>query len=272
MKKRLIIISTVLAVFLAGAVYNSSVNTLEEQIASDSRDSIASIYSIAIENPKDRDHILSQLSHEDLKLDSDYNTTNYGDKYIDGVDNGNFRFVGSGYVLTSNGYIITAGHVLNDPYKIYFVGLGNDLYKVKFSRTNKGRDIGLIKIEPIHALKPLELDTDDSITMGSVVFMISASRDGLSFKKGYVANKGSLKDMPLLEEGELDFLPLTSLTKLDITGGSGNSGAPILNKDGKVVGLVILKHRGREIIYSVNSKFVREAIMKLDPRLVHYLH
>lgn len=138
------------------------------------------------------------------------------------------KSLGSGFILDSEGYIVTNNHVID----------GADQIKVKLSNENEydakviGRDpktdLALIKIDAKEKLTPLPLGNSDTIDVGRWVVAIG-SPFGLeqTVTAGIVSAKGRI-----IGSG-----PYDDFIQTDASINPGNSGGPLIDMDGKVVGI-----------------------------------
>jgi len=138
------------------------------------------------------------------------------------------RGVGSGFVMSRDGYILTNNHVIE----------GADKIKVKFADGKEcaanvvGRDpktdLALIKIDGATSLHPLKLGNSEGLKVGSWVVAIG-SPFGLeqTVTVGIVSAKGRV-----IGSG-----PYDNFIQTDASINPGNSGGPLVNMNGEVVGI-----------------------------------
>lgn len=136
--------------------------------------------------------------------------------------------LGSGFVLDEDGYIITNHHVVDKASKIT-VRLNDDRsYEAEVVGTDPLTDIALLKIDADEALQPVPLGDSDDIRVGEDVVAIG-NPFGLSstVTTGIVSAKGRN-----ISEG-----PYAEFIQTDAAINKGNSGGPLFNMDGEVVGV-----------------------------------
>ena len=141
--------------------------------------------------------------------------------------------VGSGFVLTSDGYIVTNHHVITRPNtKQYvdktFVKLNNGKsFPAKIIGSDSSSDIALLKIEQTN-LKAVYIGNSDEVEVGDFAIAIG-NPFGLSstFTKGVISSKGQSIDTD-------DNIPRI---QTDAPINPGNSGGPLLNIKGEVIGI-----------------------------------
>jgi S1-C subfamily serine protease len=140
---------------------------------------------------------------------------------------------GSGFLVANDGYIITNEHVVG----------AAALVKVKFEqgftldaqvvKTNKDFDLALLKVQATD-LPALTAGDDARLVVGEELFAIGTPLDT---KLGQTVTRGILSG-----RRELDG---RSYLQTDVPINPGNSGGPLLDEDGKVVGVATLKISGK---------------------------
>ncbi len=141
---------------------------------------------------------------------------------------------GSGVIVDSRGYIITANHVTEGVNKIKVVfASGIELDAIIISANNKN-DLAVLKI-PGKGFKPLALSKDE-VTLGDEVFTIGTPADvdlGQSIAKGMISGKRLIEELIYLQ--------------INMAVSPGNSGGPLINEKGEVIGIIQKKMVGKGI-------------------------
>ncbi len=135
------------------------------------------------------------------------------------------RGVGSGFIISQDGYVMTNAHVVADAETIYVTLPDKREFKAKLIGSDKRTDVALIKLEAT-GLPRLTLGDSDKIRPGEWVLAIG-SPFGLdnSVTAGIVSAKGR-------DTG--DYLPFI---QTDVAVNPGNSGGPLINLRGEVIGI-----------------------------------
>lgn len=135
------------------------------------------------------------------------------------------RGVGSGFIISQDGYVMTNAHVVADAETIYVTLPDKREFKAKLIGSDKRTDVALLKIEAT-GLPRLALGDSDKIRPGEWVLAIG-SPFGLdnSVTAGIVSAKGR-------DTG--DYLPFI---QTDVAVNPGNSGGPLINLRGEVIGI-----------------------------------
>ena len=156
-----------------------------------------------------------------------------------GVDSTNPYFgpqatssLGSGFVVDRDGYIVTNYHVIEDAQEIEVNFSGDDRVPAKIVGSDPSTDLAVLKIDAqSRALTPLPLGNSDDVHVGDAVVaignpfglersvtagIVSALQRDLTAPNGYTIDKVIQTDAPINQ---------------------GNSGGPLLNARGQVIGV-----------------------------------
>jgi serine protease Do len=136
---------------------------------------------------------------------------------------------GSGFIISADGYILTNNHVVADVDKITVVLKDGRKLDAKVIGTDDKSEVALIKVDA-KDLPIVELGDSDELEVGEWVIAIG-NPFGLSetVTVGVVSAKG--RQIGIMDGGYEDFI------QTDAAINPGNSGGPLLNIDGKVVGI-----------------------------------
>jgi serine protease Do len=135
------------------------------------------------------------------------------------------RGVGSGFILSADGYIMTNAHVVRGADEVTVTLTDKREFKAKIIGADQRTDVALVKIEAT-GLPSVKIGDPNRLRVGEWVIAIG-SPFGLdnTVTAGIVSAKGR-------ETG--DFLPFI---QTDVAVNPGNSGGPLLNMRGEVVGI-----------------------------------
>jgi len=135
------------------------------------------------------------------------------------------RGIGSGFIISQDGYLLTNAHVVDGADEVYVKLTDKREFKAKVIGIDKRSDIAVIKIDGTK-LPWLPIGDSDKIKAGQWVVAIGSPFDlDNSISAGIVSSKSR-------DTGDL--LPLI---QTDVAVNPGNSGGPLLNMDGEVVGI-----------------------------------
>jgi len=144
---------------------------------------------------------------------------------------------GSGFIVSSDGYIITCNHVVGDPEADYTVILDlKHKYPAKILEKDSLIDIAILKIEERN-LPYLELGDSNQIELGETVVAIGNPLG--EFEDTLSAGIVSGLSRKITAYGGLPFkaTSLRGLIQTDAAINLGNSGGPLANMEGKAIGI-----------------------------------
>lgn len=138
------------------------------------------------------------------------------------------RSLGSGFIISEDGYIVTNEHVVDGADKITVRLSDEDELEAEVIGTDDKTDIALIKIEPSQPLQSVPLGSSSSLQVGDWVMAIG-NPFGLeqTVTAGIVSAKGRV----------IGAGPYDDFIQTDASINPGNSGGPLLNLKGEVVGI-----------------------------------
>ncbi len=168
---------------------------------------------------------------------------------------------GSGFVYSKEGYIITNNHVIEDADKITVKTVSGKKYPAKVIGADSESDLAVIKIEPDEELIPVVLGDSDQLKVGQFVAAIGSAR-GLegSVSFGHVSALGREN----LRELQLQGLTFQHLIQTDAGINLGNSGGPLTNIKGEVIGInVALMLGANRIGFAIPINTAKQVIPQL---------
>lgn len=143
---------------------------------------------------------------------------------------------GSGFIISADGYVVSNYHVVQGASKLTVILASGKEYEAQLVGYDKTNDISVLKINA-QDLPFVKLGSSDSLVVGDRVAAIGNPLGELtsSMTVGYV----SAKDRSVNTDG-------TSMNMLqtDAAINSGNSGGPLFNMRGEVVGITTAKYSG----------------------------
>jgi len=144
------------------------------------------------------------------------------------------RGTGSGFIYDAEGHIITNNHVVESASEIKVrLYNGNEYDATVVGRDPEG-DVAVIKIEPKESLVPVRLGDSDKLRVGQLVMAMGSPR-GLegTVSFGHISALGREGLTDLAMQG----LTFQNLVQTDAAINLGNSGGPLVNIDGEVIGI-----------------------------------
>ena len=180
---------------------------------------------------------------------------------------------GSGFIVSADGYIMTNRHVAEDTSASYTVITNdNKQYSAKVVATDPVNDIAVLKIDA-KDLTPLEWGNSDSLAIGQTVIAIGNALGEYSntVTKGVIS--GLARNVTAGDGSSSE--TLENVIQTDAAINSGNSGGPLLNLDGQVVGMnTAVSSQGQLIAFAIPSNQVQqvfESVLKIGKITRPYL-
>ncbi|CAN0619532.1 putative periplasmic serine endoprotease DegP-like [Burkholderia multivorans] len=135
------------------------------------------------------------------------------------------RGVGSGFILSGDGYVMTNAHVVDDADTIYVTLTDKREFKAKLVGVDERTDVAVVKIQASN-LPTVAIGDSNKVRVGEWVVAIG-SPFGLdnTVTAGIVSAKG---------RNTGDYLPFI---QTDVAVNPGNSGGPLINMQGEVIGI-----------------------------------
>lgn len=137
------------------------------------------------------------------------------------------KAMGSGFIIDEGGYIVTNYHVVEEAKDIHIIFQDNSKVKATLIGGDQKTDIALLKVETKKKLKALKWAEKDPRVGSWVVAMGYPFRLGLTVTKGIVSAVGR----------NVTGAPFEDFIQTDAAVNMGNSGGPLLNLQGEVIGI-----------------------------------
>ena len=151
-------------------------------------------------------------------------------------------YIGSGFVLTEDGYIATNQHLVEDGATFTVTFYDGTEYDAELVGEDSSRDLAVLKIDA-KGLKVLEIGDSSALRPGQEVIAIgtpySMSLAG-TITRGIIS--GVNREMAMMDEYGRAVKTMT-LIQTDASINPGNSGGPLINMAGQVVGINFMKLR-----------------------------
>ena len=165
--------------------------------------------------------------------------------------------VGSGFIYSSEGHVLTAHHVIDKLDEIYVIIPDGKVFPADVVGSCAFSDVAVLKIDAIPGVELPTLSDSSKIKVGDPVAAI-----GSPFDLAESLNAGIISQMNRFADIEYDGQTrwVANLIQFDAAVNFGNSGGPLFDSDGGVIGLVIARvgpEEGDGIYYAVSSNKVR---------------
>ena len=164
---------------------------------------------------------------------------------------------GSGFIISSDGYVLTNHHVIEDASEITISLNDRREFKAKLIGSDKKADVAVLKIDSDKELPFLKLGNSDEVKVGDWVVAIgSPYRLNFSVTAGIVSAK--TRSVPGRETSYIPFI------QSDVAINPGNSGGPLFNMNGEVVGINAMIYSGSGgymgISFTIPMNYAKEMV------------
>lgn len=197
------------------------------QLVEDSAPAVVNISTTQKRSAGSRPRLPKGLEIPDLPENSPFNEffrRFFGEGEIEEFD---AQSLGSGFIISSDGYVISNSHVVKDADEIIVRLTDRREYRAKVIGTDERSDIAVLKIEAEN-LPTVKLGTARDLKVGEWVLAIGSP---FGFDHSVTAGIVSAIGRSLPRENYVPFI------QTDVAINPGNSGGPLFNLDGEVVGV-----------------------------------
>ncbi len=161
------------------------------------------------------------------------------------------HYGGTGFALSTNGYVVTNYHVIDGADSIYIQNNDGESFKVKTIYSDPVYDLAILQItdaafKPFTSL-PYSIKKSSS-DLGEEIYTVGFPRDDIVFSKGNLSSKSGF-------DGD------TTSYQIDMNVNPGNSGGPLFDNRGNVIGVI----KGKQLkfdgaAFAIKSGFLLKAI------------
>ncbi|SDG98408.1 Trypsin-like peptidase domain-containing protein [Pedobacter terrae] len=185
---------------------------------------------------KTQNSLIRNIKHNNATSDKPNNQNSFG---------------GTGFAISTNGYILTNLHIINGADSLYVQNSKGESFKVKSVYTDPQNDIAILKISDKHFSNlssiPYTIKRNTS-NIGEIVYTLGYPKDDAVLGEGYVSSKNG-------------FVGDTTQYQVAISVNPGNSGGPVLDNNGNLVGIISGKPDQTEgAAFAIKSKYILEAM------------
>lgn len=203
--------------------------------------------------------LANKLSQPVLDANKIYQTVSKG---IARVSDGE-RTVGSGFVLDTKGHVVTAHHVVERLSKIYVILPDGRVSTALITGSCTYSDIAILTLQDELVIEPLTLADSSTVNIGEPVVTI-----GNPLELTGTVTSGIISQINRFVEIKYESQTrwVANIIQFDAAVNFGNSGSPLLNSEGEVIGMVIARvepDRGDGIYYAVSSNKVKRVATSL---------
>jgi S1-C subfamily serine protease len=160
---------------------------------------------------------------------------------------------GSGFLVDGDGYLVTNSHVVNGANTLVVVNKGHE-YIARKVYTDTENDLAILLIDDKDWEKVATLPyglRKTAVDLGEEVFTLGYPRNEVVYNRGYMSASSGFND---------DTLSI----QIAISANPGNSGGPLLDRNGDVIGVLSTRDRqANEVVFGTKSIIISRAVQAL---------
>ena len=208
--------------------------------------SIVTTASISTYNNKVDNSNIKDLIYE-VKKDTDKKIAEFKDSLNQKTSkrNPNPNYRATGFLIDGKGFIVTNAHVVNRLKTIYVENNKGEYFTAQTIYADKNTDLAILKIndtsfKAVNNL-PYSINKTNS-NLGEQIFTMGYPRNEIVYGEGYLSAKSG-------NEGD------STAYQLSVSVNPGNSGGPVLNKNGQIIGIITSKNSTADgVVFAAKSK------------------
>lgn len=165
---------------------------------------------------------------------------------IENYQNNNLTATGSGFVFkedNDNGYILTNNHVIDSATEIYLTFTNGTREKATIVGKDAYSDIAVLSINKDKIISVANIGNSENLRIGDTTFAIGTPLNyeiySWSVTRGIISGKDRLVEVSLSNNYSSDYV--MKVLQTDTAINSGNSGGPLCNSNGEVIGITNMK-------------------------------
>lgn len=208
---------------------------------------------VASVSPSSNKTDLEQLNRKVSNLERTTNALNSEIKNKHTIQESNFVSGGTGFLIDANGYLVTNAHVLKGSGAVVADYKGNE-YNATILHIDHQKDLAILRIDdstfqPMNAI-PYSIKRS-GVDLGEELYTLGFPRDSIVYNMGYLSAKSGYN-------GD------TATYQLSLTANPGNSGGPVFNKNGEIIGVLSTRQVQAEgVVFAIKSKNIFNMINDL---------
>lgn len=164
------------------------------------------------------------------------------------------KFGGTSFMVDPNGFLVTSAHVLKGAVKVYVQNVEGKDFLAEVVHKDLESDIALLKINDADFSATTSLPYGFSrkkTDLSEPVFTLGFPKDEIVYNEGYLSAQTGL-------EGD------TMSCQITITANPGNSGGPVFNKNGEVIGILNARQASAKgVVFATKSKNIYRLVESL---------
>ena len=166
----------------------------------------------------------------------------------------NYKTGGTSFMIDAKGYLVTNAHVIQGGRHIAVQNRSGEIFTAKAVFVDAARDIAILKIDDENfkstATIPFAINKS-SADLAEPIFTLGYPRNEIVYGQGYLSARTGYN-------GD------TLSCQIEIAANRGNSGSPIFNRNGEVIGILNGRQTNTEgFVFAIHSRYINNALEQL---------
>lgn len=159
---------------------------------------------------------------------------------------------GSGFLITTDGYFVTSNHLVRGADSVYVQSGKGDVYKARIVHTDQEHDLAILQLCDDSAFRsvpaiPYSFDARPS-ALGERVFTLGYPREEVVYGEGYLSSRTGYRGDSIAYQVAIGVNP-------------GNSGGPLLDEKGNIIGIISGKQITAEgVSFAIKTDYLLQTI------------
>jgi S1-C subfamily serine protease len=167
------------------------------------------------------------------------------------------KFGGTSFLVDPKGFLVTSAHVIQGASQVFVSNNKGQDFRASIIFSDVEKDLAILKIDDSDFKQPTYLPYGigkSSTDLAEPVFTLGYPKDEIVYGEGYLSAKTGMK-------GD------TMAYQISISANPGNSGGPILNRKGEVIGILNARQTTAEgVVFAVKSQHIMQVIDELKKK------
>ena len=160
----------------------------------------------------------------------------------------------TGFLIDGNGYLVTNAHVVNRLKTIYVQNHNGAYFKATSVFADDNADLAILKItdSTFNSISNLPYSIrKNNVDLGEPIFTLGFPRNVIVYGEGYLSARSG-------NEGD------STAYQITVSVNPGNSGGPVLNRNGEVIGIITSKEKNADgVVYAARSGYIFKLVEHL---------
>ncbi len=187
---------------------------------------------------------VDQMKYNQRVLVTDYNNK---------TKNSLANYGGTGFLISEQGYLVTNYHVVSSSDSLYISNNDGVYLKVELVLASREYDLAILKIIDDSFLRDVKIPYSFSVgneqcNLGERLFTLGFPKEDIVYGEGYLSSRAG-------------YYGDTTSYQISLALNPGNSGGPLFNEKGKVVGVISGKQDEKEgVAFAIKSEYIQKMI------------